>query len=313
MPQFALLFTTGKDHGREIPLPPEREIVIGRISEVDLLLLDDKVSRKHAKITTLGGRIMVQDLESRNGTFVNGARIKSVQLSEGDQIQIGESTMRLVSTDSPSTTASSMAATQLLKLPPLRSPAPREDASPATSKSMTGSIVEIPLADLLQLLGNSKKHGVLTVRSDRGVGRIYLREGQIYYASIDDNFAISPRKAFNRILGWPTGTFELEPPKDHLVTEEITETTMALLLEGIRHLDEFRQIEPKLPAPTAQLSVPMQLPGHLRDLATEELQVFQLVLRHGTLKGVLDHFPGTDLEACTCVIGLLRRGFITAS
>ena len=178
---------------------------------------------------------------------------------------------------------------------------------------MTGSIVEIPLADLLQLLGNSKKNGVLTVRSDRGVGRIHLREGQIYYASIDDNFAISPRKAFYRILGWATGTFELEPPSDHLVTEEITETTMALLLEGIRHLDEFRQMEPKLPSLTAQLSVPMQLPGHLRDLATEELQIFQLVLRHGTLKGVLDHFTGTDLEGCTCILDLLRRGFIVAN
>lgn len=313
MPQFALLFMSGKDHGREIPLPPDREIVIGRISEVDLLLLDDKVSRRHAKITTLGGKIALQDLESRNGTFVNGVKIKSVQLAEGDQIQIGESTMRLVSTDSPSSTASSMAATQLLKLPRLQPTAPRQEAAPVTSKSMTGSIVEIPLADLLQLLANSKKNGVLTVRSDRSVGRVYLRDGQIYYASIDDNLVIAPRKAFYRILGWVNGTFELEPPSDHLVTEEITETAMALLLEGIRHLDEFRQIEPKLPASTAQLSVPMQLPGHLRDLVTEELQVFQLVLRHGTLKGVVDHFPGTDVEACTCILGLLRRGFIVAS
>jgi hypothetical protein len=313
MPQFALLFTSGKDHGREIPLPPDREIVIGRISEVDLLLLDDKVSRKHAKITTYGGRFVIQDLESRNGTFVNGTKTKLAQLAEGDQIQIGESTMRLVSADSPSSPASSKAATQLLKLPRLQPPAPRQEAVPATSKSMTGSIVEIPLADLLQLLANSKKNGVLTVRSDRAVGRVYLREGQIYYASIDDNFAIAPRKAFYRILGWATGTFELEPPSDHLVTEEITETAMALLLESIRHLDEFRQMESKLPASTAQLSVPMQLPGHLRDLATEELQVFQLVLRHGTMKGVLDHFPGTDLEACTCILGLLRRGFIVTS
>jgi hypothetical protein len=206
-----------------------------------------------------------------------------------------------------------MAATQLLVLPKLGPRAPKEQPAQDTGKSMTGSISEIPLPDLLQLLANSKKNGVLTLRSDRGTGRVYLREGQIYYASIDDNFAIAPRKAFFRILGWTNGTFELEPPSDHLVTEEITESTMALLLEAVRHLDEVRQVESKLPPPTAQLSVPMQLPGHLRDLATEELQTFQLVLRHGTVKAVVDHFPGTDLEAYTCILGLLRRGFVVVN
>jgi hypothetical protein len=313
MPQFALRFISGKDHGREIPLPPDREIVIGRISEVDLLLLDDKVSRKHAKIMTYSGKIVIQDLESRNGTFVNGTKTKSSHLLEGDQIQIGSSTMKLVSADSPGSPASSMASTQLLVLPRLEPRVPKEQPAPGTGTSMSGSIVEIPLADLLQLLGNAKKNGVLTVHSDRGLGRINLREGQIYHAAIDDNFAIGPRKAFYRILGWASGTFELEPPDDHLVTEEITETTMALLLEGTRHLDELKLLATKLPPPTAQLSVPLQLPGHLRDLATEELQAFQLVLRHGAIKAVVDHFPGTDLEAYTCILGLLRRGFIVVS
>jgi hypothetical protein len=82
------------------------------------------------------------------------------------------------------------------------------------------------------------------------------------------------------------------------------------LFQGLQQLDELRSLEQKLPAVGAKLSVPMQLPGGLRDLATEELQVFQLVLHHGTIKAVVDHFPGTDLEAYTCVLGLLRHGFI---
>ena len=50
-------------------------------------------------------------------------------------------------------------------------------------KSMSGSIEEIPLPDLLQLLSTSRKSGVLVVRSDTGVGKLFLRKGQIYFAS----------------------------------------------------------------------------------------------------------------------------------
>ena len=44
--------------------------------------------------------------------------------------------------------------------------------------------------------------------------RIYLRKGQIYFATINDDFAVSPQKAIYRMLTWITGTFELEPPDD---------------------------------------------------------------------------------------------------
>jgi pSer/pThr/pTyr-binding forkhead associated (FHA) protein len=313
MPQLVLRFISGKDYGREIPLPLGREIIVGRISEADLLMLDDQVSRKHAKISTHGDQILIQDLESRNGTFVNGARVRSAALAEGDEILIGSSRIKLVAVDAAGLSAAAAEATQLLNLPQSQPQAAPEPATPAPEPSMAGSIAEFTLPDLLQLLTNSKKSGVLTLRSERGLGRMHLRDGQIYYASLDDNFALPPRKAFYRILGWTTGTFELGPPGNHLVTEEITETTMALLLEGLKHLDEIKQLETKLPPATAQLVVPMKLPGHLRDLATEELQMFQLVLHHGTLREVVNHFPGADLEAYTCVLGLLRRGFIEVS
>src|ERR1035441_8292160 len=56
MLQYVLRFVAGKDQGREFPLPPDLTIVIGRVSDVDLLLLDEKVSRKHAKISTHQGQ-----------------------------------------------------------------------------------------------------------------------------------------------------------------------------------------------------------------------------------------------------------------
>jgi hypothetical protein len=76
-------------------------------------------------------------------------------------------------------------------------------------------------------------------------------------------------------------------------------------------LDEIHMIEPKLPRQGARLAAVEPLPGNLRDLATEEIQLFQLILHNGTLETVIDTFPGTDFEAYTCLLGLMKRGFVT--
>ncbi len=168
----------------------------------------------------------------------------------------------------------------------------------------------MPLPDLLQLFSSSRKSGVLTVRSDQGIGKVYLREGQVYFAEIEDNPLVKLYKAFYRMFRWTEGAFDLQPVGEHHVPEEITETTTSLMLEGMRQLDEIRMIEPKLPRHGARLSVAEPLPGNLRDLATEEIQLFQLVLHNGSLEMVIDTFPGTDFEAYTCLLGLMKRGFV---
>jgi hypothetical protein len=114
---------------------------------------------------------------------------------------------------------------------------------------MSGVIEEIPLPDLLQLLSTSRKSGVLSINSSGGVGKIYLRKGQIYFAAINDDFALSPQKAIYRMLTWATGTFELEPSVEIQVMEEIQESTEALLMEGVRQLDEINNVAHLLPPP----------------------------------------------------------------
>jgi pSer/pThr/pTyr-binding forkhead associated (FHA) protein len=303
MLQYVLRFVAGKDQGREFPLPQDLYIVIGRVSDVDVLLLDEKVSRKHAKISTHGGKVVIEDLASRNGTFVNGARIRSTELKEGDQIIIGSSTIKLLSINELKP-----------RVTPSAAPAgahPAEGQPAAGSALISGSIREMPLPDLLQLFTSSRKSGVMTIRSDRGVGKLYLRDGHVYHAEIESNPIVKSRKAFYRMFAWNDGTFDLRPAGDHRAPEEITESTTSLILEGVRQLDEIRILEPKLPRPGARLHVAEPLPGNLRDLATEEIQLFQLVLHHNTLETAVDNFPGTDFEAYTCLMDLLRRGFVT--
>lgn len=65
------------------------DYIIGRDMTNDIILHDNFISRKHARINHISGQFFITDLDSQNGVFVNGARIKEVQLKEGDFIKIG--------------------------------------------------------------------------------------------------------------------------------------------------------------------------------------------------------------------------------
>jgi pSer/pThr/pTyr-binding forkhead associated (FHA) protein len=302
MLEFILSFVAGKDQGREFPLPKDLELVVGRVSDADLLILDERVSRKHARISTRGGKVVIRDLSSRNGTFVNGKQVTTAELKLGDEILIGSSTLKL----------SSFSETRMIFPARIKTgqPAPLRAGATQRSSFMSGSIEEIKLTDLLQLLSDSRKGGVLSIRSGQTTGKIHLRNGQVYYASIEGNFAVRPYKALFRMFGWASGSFELGPPEEKAVTEEIADSTTTLLLEGMRNLDEMRLLDGKLPPPNALLAASASAQSSLRELATEELQIFQLVLHYRNLVDVIDHFPGPDLEAYTCLLALLKRGFI---
>ncbi len=73
----------------EFPLG-ERTITLGRGAECDLVLSDDRASRTHCGIRSWDGDFYLKDLDSKNGTFVNGQRIDGlVKLSPGDRIRVG--------------------------------------------------------------------------------------------------------------------------------------------------------------------------------------------------------------------------------
>ena len=96
-PRFALRFISGKYQGGEFPLRMNREIIIGRSSDLDMVLVEDMVSRRHAKITSTDADIFIQDLGSTNGTFVNGEKTAGRhKLAEGDRILVGTSIIKLV-------------------------------------------------------------------------------------------------------------------------------------------------------------------------------------------------------------------------
>jgi pSer/pThr/pTyr-binding forkhead associated (FHA) protein len=303
-PRFALRFISGKYQGGEFPLRMNREIIIGRSSDLDMVLVEDMVSRRHAKISSNEAEVFIQDMGSTNGTFVNGEKIAGqALLHEGDRILVGTSIIKVVAVEGAVASQTEAEARRRLE-------AGAQQRQATQGRPMSGVIEEIPLPDLLQLLSTSRKSGVLTVNNGVSLGKIYLRKGSIYFATINDDFGVSPQKAIYRMLTWLTGTFELEPSVEMQVMEEISESTEALLMEGVRQLDEFRNLQKQLPPLGSPLAVPTPLAGKLRELSPSELDTFQLVLDHGQLQKVLDNFPGTDLDAAQNIINLMKREFV---
>ena len=93
-PRYALRFISGKYQGGEFPLRMNREIIIGRSSDLDMVLVEEMVSRKHARIAYEDDAIVIEDLGSTNGTYLNGARLTGpTVLRPGDQVQVGNTVL----------------------------------------------------------------------------------------------------------------------------------------------------------------------------------------------------------------------------
>jgi pSer/pThr/pTyr-binding forkhead associated (FHA) protein len=62
---------------------------VGRHGQADILLDDVTVSRRHVEVERIADRYLVRDVGSLNGTWLNGGRIDTAELSDGDELQIG--------------------------------------------------------------------------------------------------------------------------------------------------------------------------------------------------------------------------------
>ncbi len=85
----------GTSPGREHPVG-DSPLVLGRATTCTVEVDDKRASRNHARIVKAGGGWAVEDLQSRNGTFVNGAKVARTDLKDGDAISIGATVFRFV-------------------------------------------------------------------------------------------------------------------------------------------------------------------------------------------------------------------------
>jgi hypothetical protein len=297
---YVLRFISGKYQGGEFPIAVDKQILIGRSSDLDMVLVEDMVSRKHARIAMQTDQIWIEDLGSTNGTFVNGEKIKRSRLKEGDRVLIGTSILKLIAGDAP---RDGMDAKRELENV-------AQARRTSQQRTMSGSIEEVPLPDLLQLFGTSKKSGVLVIRTEDDVGRIYLKKGNIAFAIINDLDDVQPLKSLYRMLTWQKGLFDLDPPEEREFPNEMNSSVQEVLMDGMRQLDEFNRIRSELPDLPARVAINAPLIPPLRDLKPDELDVLQLAHNYGVFETVLNKSLATDLETAEIVMKLVKASYL---
>jgi hypothetical protein len=110
--------------------------------------------------------------------------------------------------------------------------------------SLQGSLSELPLPDVIQLVSVSGKTGAFEIQRDHENGKIYLRDGQIVHASVG---ALRGDNAVYEMAIWSQGTFLFKPGEEcDRVTIHLSNA--ALMMEAARRLDEWRVLSRKIPS-----------------------------------------------------------------
>lgn len=295
-----LRFVSGRYEGQDFPLDDRRSYIAGRSTEVDLILADDAVSRKHVRFYPSRGRIWVRDLGSRNGTIVNGESVDRHCLREGDRIAIGSSLVKVARAD-PDALSGKRAGEA-------------NRAADMSNRAMAGSIEDIPLMDVLQWLATSRKTGTLKVRDPDAerVGSLHLRDGRVFFAAITGVPELAPEKALIRMLCWKRGSFELDSAALEEVEGEINMSLEHMLMEAARQEDELAALAKKnpLPKPRARVALTKPCPVRWKDLDGPELDLVQDLVEFGTWWRVLDLSTTDDLTLSKTLVALKKKGLV---
>jgi serine/threonine-protein kinase len=85
----------GPDKGAYFPVSPQFTLLLGRSRHSDTRLKDMSVSRVHAEVEVKGRRVLITDLESASGTYINGKRVSEGDMQVGDILRIGDTQLKL--------------------------------------------------------------------------------------------------------------------------------------------------------------------------------------------------------------------------
>jgi CheY-like chemotaxis protein len=178
-----------------------------------------------------------------------------------------------------------------------------------------GKLTQISLVDLLQIFQMNKRSGTLRIwrSGGSGSGSILVRGGQVLDASVPltDGTSVVGEKALYRLLTWKEGRFEFVPAT---VSEggRIEKPSRALLMEGMRQLDEWEKLRRELPGEDVRLALAVAteaVPGIEQPLTASVVEAVQAYRRVGE---AVDHCPAPDYQVLRVLQELLLSGALEA-
>jgi CheY-like chemotaxis protein len=178
-------------------------------------------------------------------------------------------------------------------------------------REVEGKIAQIPLPDLLQLFHLNRKTGTIDLvrrdsegREERG--RLYVQDGSVIQACVG---SVEGEKALYRLLAWKGGSFAFTQNRVS-VGVRIQTPTRALLMEGMRQLDEWERAGAGLPPLDGQVSLRVkstELPNIVHPLTQEVLLLLEI---YGRVQEVVDHCSFPDYQVLRTLQTLVDRGIV---
>ena len=170
--------------------------------------------------------------------------------------------------------------------------------------SFQGSLKELPLPDIIQLVSVSGKTGKFTLTRDNDRGYIFLKNGQMVHAAVGDMVG---EEAIYALAIWNQGDFQFEPGTE-ADRQTISKSNTNLLMEAARRLDEWRVLSKKIPSVEY---VPELLTRENRhEQITLKPQEWVIVTRIDGRRSIVD--IGTELNISFFEVAKILYGMITS-
>ncbi|HXX32282.1 MAG TPA: DUF4388 domain-containing protein [Myxococcaceae bacterium] len=180
-------------------------------------------------------------------------------------------------------------------------------APPPEAQELEGSLGQLPLPDLLQMLKLNRRSGRLEVTRGSEQGSVVVAEGRAVDASVG---TVQGEKALFRLLTWTEGSFAFVPGVPPSVIR-IERSMDDAILEGLRQADELAQLGPALPPRGSWLALASPVdPGPALALDGVGQGLVALLREPHALSELLDRHPDHDLAVLRGLLGLLRRGVV---
>jgi len=170
-----------------------------------------------------------------------------------------------------------------------------------------GSLAELHLPDIIQLISVSGKTGVFNLVDGALRGHIYLNEGKIVHAQLED---ISGEEAVYALAIWSQGEFKFEPG---VATDQktITKSNTNLLMEAARRLDEWRVLSKKIPSTDLlpEFVILENREGQI-NLNTMEWLILSKIDGHRSIKQIAAGGGLSAFDVSKILYGLIAAGLI---
>jgi DNA-binding response OmpR family regulator len=180
--------------------------------------------------------------------------------------------------------------------------------SPASGRTrFTGSTQDMAVVDLLQTFEVSRKSGVVHLRGGAQEAHIYFRDGKVVDAELG---RLRGEEAIYRSLIWNEAQFEVEFKA--VANEELIDgSTQALLMEGMRRVDEWGRLCEQLPPLSTLFEIDhKQLLERLNEIPDELNGILRLFDGKRTLADVVDDSPFEDLSTLSTITKLYFEGLL---